>query len=108
MVHALLYERATNSQVASNVAVGNNHVPALRFNVLEGEAMIARITTPGPQETWHSDVVAAWSERGYLKLRLERHPHLVFYWLDNRYTRTEALREERRPEYHEEDEVKRI
>ena len=80
--------------------------------------MIVRITTPGPQEQWHSDVVAAWSENGYLKLQLASHPHLVCYWRDNSFTSvlicasgyevTEALREERRPEYHEEDRVKRI
>ena len=68
--------------------------------------MIARITTPGPQEQWYSDVVAAWSENGYLKLQLASHPHLVCYWRDNSFTSvllcassyevTEALHEERR------------
>ena len=80
--------------------------------------MIARITTPGPQESWHSDVVAAWSENGYLKLRLETHPHLVCYWLDNQYTRVllcasgyevkEALREERHGRLYEMNKDKTI
>ena len=75
--------------------------------------MIARLRV-ADQETWYYDVAHAYSEDGYLRLRLEAYPHLVHYYFNERTSVllcataedvTEALREEL---YHDMDKVRRI